>query len=149
MIADPDNPRSWLRVFRLAEPVVSCSEAAVAKGVPLERELKSLLLECDHGRVLVHLRGDHRLSLHAVKRALAVRQARLASPSAVQALGVSPGTLHPFHPALWTTTTYLIARGLFSLPWVTTNAGHPNEYIVFDPLVLLRAPRILVGEFER
>ena len=76
-----ENPGAWLRRFELSERVVSCEEAADAKGVPLHHELKSLLLICDHGYALAHLHGDRRLSLRAVKDAMGTRQARLAAQS--------------------------------------------------------------------
>jgi prolyl-tRNA editing enzyme YbaK/EbsC (Cys-tRNA(Pro) deacylase) len=147
LIRDFDNPGSWLACFELERPVVSCGEAAAAKGVALERELKSLLLTCDDGHVLVHLRGNRELSLRAVKRALASRQARLAERAELEALGLSPGTIHPFHSTLWA-MPQLLTRAVLALPWVSTNAGRLDAYVVFDPFLLLRARNVAVGEFE-
>jgi len=144
---DGDIPGSWLRRFNLDRPVVSCESAAMAKGVALEHELKSLLLACDHGFVLAHVRGDQRLSLRAVKSTLALEQARLAAPSALESLGLSPGTIHPFHPNLWR-LTQLITRQVLMLPWVTTNAGELTRYVRFDPVILLRARQFVIGDYE-
>jgi prolyl-tRNA editing enzyme YbaK/EbsC (Cys-tRNA(Pro) deacylase) len=143
-----DNPGPRLERLRLPQPVVSCDEAAGVKGVDLERELKSLLLTTSHGPVLVHVRGNHQLSLRAVKKALATHEARLASLSELTDLGSAPGTVHPFASALWE-LPQLVTQELLDLDWVTTNAGEASTYVVFGPQLLLAAPKASVGNFER
>jgi prolyl-tRNA editing enzyme YbaK/EbsC (Cys-tRNA(Pro) deacylase) len=135
---DFENPGSWLRRFKLNDPVVSCESAAAAKGVGLGHELKTLVFEADLGLALAHLRGDRRLSLRAVKRCVPTRQAKLASVATLASLGVEPGTVTPFHPLLWG-LPHVISRDVLDLNWVTTNAGVRDEYVVFDPVLLLRA----------
>jgi prolyl-tRNA editing enzyme YbaK/EbsC (Cys-tRNA(Pro) deacylase) len=142
-----ENPSSWLQKFRLKRPAVSCTDAAEAKNIPLEHELKSLLLSSSRGLLLVHLRGDKRVSLRKVKNVLGADEARLAEPSVLARLGISPGTLHPFHPAMWT-GLHLLASPVTQLPWVSTNAGRPDEYVVFDPMILTRATNLSVCEIE-
>lgn len=142
-----ENPGAWLRRFELSERVVSCEEAADAKGVPLHHELKSLLLICDHGYALAHLHGDRRLSLRAVKDAMGTRQARLAAQSELRQLGLDSGTVQPFHERLWN-IPQLLERKLLLLPWVTTNAGQLDRYFIFDPAVLLRANNLTLASLE-
>jgi prolyl-tRNA editing enzyme YbaK/EbsC (Cys-tRNA(Pro) deacylase) len=134
-VAYPDNPGLRLRHLYLDRQVVSCESAAAAKGVALEHELKSLLITCDHGHVVAHVRGSRRLSLRAVKRALAVQQARLAGPLVLSDLELLPGTIHPFHPRLWQ-MVHLVTCQVLAMPWVTTNAGQLESYVVFDPQIL-------------
>lgn len=88
------------------------------------------------------------LSLRAIKLALNVAQARLAPDHELGALGLEPGTVHPFAPTLWD-MKQLVTREVLRLDWVTTNAGEPDRYVVFDPALLLSAPAISVGDFER
>lgn len=145
VIANPDNPGTWLRHFRLGSPVVSCASAAEAKGVPVAHELKTLVIDTDDGLALAHLRGDRRLALHSVRRCLKERQARLADRALLDAIGVEPGTIFPFHFALWG-LPHLISREVLSLSWVTTNAGSLDTYIVFDPILLLRAADTTVAD---
>jgi len=147
LIGEFENPGSWLLRFQLEKPVISCESAAAAKGIPLEHELKSLLIDCDQGRALAHVRGDRHLSLRDVKDALSLREAKLTSPELLRQMDIAPGTMHPFHPALWN-GAHLITRQVLSLSWVSTNAGSSNEYVVFDPLVLLRAKYVTLGNFE-
>ncbi len=147
MVTDFDNPASWLKVFELARPVVSCASAAEAKGVPLTRELKSLLLQTDHGLVLAHLPGDRRLSLRAVKRLLGTHQALLADDKLLTSLGLAPGTINPFQSELWE-LPHLISPHVLTMSWVTSNAGSLTTYIVFPPRLLLDAARSYVGDIE-
>jgi prolyl-tRNA editing enzyme YbaK/EbsC (Cys-tRNA(Pro) deacylase) len=142
---DFDNPGSWLKTFRLSHPVVSCADAADAKGVALARELKTLLLVTDQGLVLAHIRGDRRLSLRAVKRLLSVNEARLADTATLIQLGVEPGTINPFHAALWE-LPHIISRDVLEMSWVTSNAGSLDSYAVFAPSLLLEATHTRVGE---
>jgi prolyl-tRNA editing enzyme YbaK/EbsC (Cys-tRNA(Pro) deacylase) len=148
-LEDPwSNPGLRLERRELSAPVVSCRSAAAAKDVPLEHELKSLLIACGHGyHIVAHVRGSRRLSLRAVKNALKVRQARLADLSDLAKFGAKPGTLSPFNDQLWV-KKQLISRQVLALGWVTTNAGDDCGYVRFDPVLLLKARTHLVGEFE-
>lgn len=147
MVADTGNPGPSLTRYRLDGPVGSCESAAAAKGVPLEHELKSLVLEYDAGLALVHIRGDRRLWLRAVKRSLPSRQAKLVGKDVLANLGVEMGTVTPFHPVLWE-LPQLISREVLALPWVTTNAGVLDEYVIFAPSLLLRARDTKIGDLS-
>jgi len=87
------------------------------------------------------------LSLRSVKRALNVRQAKLASRDALDAMGLEPGTVEPFSERLWG-LTHLIAAEVLALEWVTTNGGQLDSYVVFDPMVLLRSSHKIVADLE-
>lgn len=139
-----------LERFELDWPVISCESAARAKDVPLDHELKSLLITCDRGRhIVAHVRGGRRLSLRAVKRALKVREARLADPCDLDEYDIKPGSLCPFNEQLWP-KTQLIAVEVLAMRWVTTNAGERDRksYVVFSPQLLRQAQDCLVGHFE-
>jgi prolyl-tRNA editing enzyme YbaK/EbsC (Cys-tRNA(Pro) deacylase) len=142
------DPLRWLRVFDLPAPVVSCEDAADAKGIALERELKSLVLETDAGFVVAHMPGTYRISLRAVKRALSAAQARLATQEALERFGTSPGTVCPFLRSLWS-LPQLIDPRLFLLRWVSTNAGDRKQYVVFDPILLSRAERVQITQIGK
>lgn len=143
-----DEPMSWLAEFALDGPVRTCEEAAEAKGIPLERELKSLVLVTSLGIVTAHVAGDQFLSLRQVKRSLRCQEARLADGDVLNSLGVSVGTVTPFHRSIWH-MRQLICYKVLQFEWVSTNSGSYDHYVVFDPLVLLRAPQVSIGQFER
>jgi len=132
---------------KLDRPVISCKSAAWAKRVPLEHELKSLLVVCDGGYLVAHVRGNRRLSLRAVKNMLQVQQARLADPADLPKFGVTPGTLYPFNDALWS-RLQLIDKDVLEMDWVTTNYGNRRQYVIFPPSRLLEAENHRVGDFE-
>jgi len=148
MDAEIFSPMDWLRAFGLSCDVVSCKDAAEAKGFPLQRELKSLILKVDTGLIVAHLSGSESLSLRQVKRHLKSEEARLATLDEIKPLGVEAGTISPFLPNLWK-LPHLIDVDLLEFSWVSTNNGTLNGYIVFDPILLCRARTSYVGEFRR
>jgi prolyl-tRNA editing enzyme YbaK/EbsC (Cys-tRNA(Pro) deacylase) len=113
----------------------------------LEHELKTLVLRAGEGYWAVHVRGDHEVSLRAVKRHLGRREAYLVSPEILEEMGLAPGTVCPFLPPIWD-MPQLVSREVLSLEYVTTNNGTLNGFFRVDPRLLLRAPRIQAGDFE-
>jgi prolyl-tRNA editing enzyme YbaK/EbsC (Cys-tRNA(Pro) deacylase) len=146
--AESVSPLTWLRVFELPHEVVSCKEAADAKGFPLRHELKSLILRIDESFAIVHLSGSESLYLRQIKRYLKSKQARLATPQEAASLGARPGAVSPFLPNLWKLPN-LIDDDLLTLSWVSTNNGTLSNYIVFDPILLCRAETSYTGQFRR
>lgn len=131
----------------LDRDVFSCAQAAAAKNFPLENELKTLVLRTTGGVCAVHIRGDRRLSLRAVKRFLNVREARLLPLPEMISIGLTPGTVCPFtEPVL--NMPQLLSNAVLDLKLTTTNNGKPNGYVVFDPHLLLKVPNIRKGDFE-
>jgi prolyl-tRNA editing enzyme YbaK/EbsC (Cys-tRNA(Pro) deacylase) len=113
--------------------------------VPLEHELKSLVIDTSAGLVVAHIPGDRRLALRAVKSCIPTPQAHLAD---LAALNLVPGTVHPFHERLWQ-LRHLVSREVFALDWVTTNAGDLTTFVIFAPTLLLSTRHVTVGEFCR
>jgi len=143
-----DLPFSGILTTHLLErEVVSCRQAADAKGVPLQNELKTIVLTTTNGSVAVHMRGDHQLSLRAVKRFLDVKEAHLLSVSEMNKLGLSPGAVCPFLPPVWN-MPQLLSSPLLDLEFVTTNNGTTTGYFIFKPQILLKVPHVEVGDFE-
>jgi prolyl-tRNA editing enzyme YbaK/EbsC (Cys-tRNA(Pro) deacylase) len=135
-------PSLWLD-----EVVISCSEAAKARKVPLKNELKSLIVQTSNGVCATHIRGDRRLSLRAVKRFLNVDQARLVSVTELNDLGLTRGTVCPFMPPVWQ-MKQLISESLLKLEFITTNNGTVSGYFMFEPTRLLEVPLFERGDFE-
>jgi prolyl-tRNA editing enzyme YbaK/EbsC (Cys-tRNA(Pro) deacylase) len=131
----------------LNREVVTCSQAAAAKNVPLQNELKTLILWTTDGLYAVHLRGDQRLSLRAVKQFLHVKEARLLSVPEMSGIDLTPGTVCPFLPPVWY-MRQLLSSALLDLEFVTTNNRTLNGYFLFDPQLLLQVPQVEVGNFE-
>jgi prolyl-tRNA editing enzyme YbaK/EbsC (Cys-tRNA(Pro) deacylase) len=135
-------PSRWLD-----REVVSCRQAADAKNLPLQNELKTLILRTTSGIYAVHLRGDQMLSLRAVKRFLHVKEAHLLSVLELSNIGLTPGTVCPFLPPVWN-MPQLLSSKLLDLEFATTNNGTLTGYFIFKPQLLLNVPHVELGDFE-
>ena len=129
--------------------VITCQEAAKAKGIPLENELKSLIITTSNGLYLLHIPGNKNADWRKVKKHLGVKEACLASKEILTSLGVSPGRVCPFANDLWN-LPQLITTELLQINRVTTNNGEFNKYIEFNANVLINSRlKIKLGTFIR
>lgn len=133
---------------KLNRMVVTCKEAAEAKGVSLSSELKTLILETNNGICAVNLCGNKHLSLRSVKRFLNVKEARLLSVSELVDLGLFPGTVCPFLNPVWH-MHQLLSAAVLDLIITTTNNGTLGSFFIFRPKLLLKIPSIQIGDFEQ
>jgi len=141
-------PGLTMQVYKLDFPVVTCEEAATAKGIKLASELKSLILETSSGLIAVHLPGDGVLSLRAVKDFIEAEEAYLADPETLLRLGLSPGTVCAVLDPVWS-MPHLISRRIFDRKEVSTNNRTKTGYFVFEPVELTRAAQVKIGDFEK
>lgn len=140
-------PGLQMEVLELPRNVVTCEEAAMAKGIELKNELKSLILETSDGLVVVHLQGDRRLSLRKVKEYLSVKEAYIASNDLIKEHGLISGTVSAILDPVWS-FTHLIDKDIFDLDFVSTNAGSLNRYFKFDPKILVSAKNIHIANIS-
>jgi prolyl-tRNA editing enzyme YbaK/EbsC (Cys-tRNA(Pro) deacylase) len=141
-------PGVTLEARRLSTPVITCEEAAQARGIPLSRELKTLLLRTSGGVVAAHLPGDGILSLRKVKARLEAAEAYLADPEDLLELELSAGTVSAVLEPVWS-MPHLISRRLLSMSTVMTNNGTRNGYYEFSPALLAEAAEVIVDDFEK
>ena len=148
-LMEPSEPPGLLlEALSLAQPVVTCEEAANARGILLKAELKTLILDTSTGLIAAHLPGDGVLSLAKVKDYLESEQAYLADPETLLRMGLSAGTVCALLEPVWS-LPHLISRRVFDLDEMMTNNGTKTGYFVFDPAILTHANNIRVGEFEK
>ena len=141
-------PGETMRPAWLARQVVTCREAAAARGVPLQNELKTLIIETPGGLVAAHVTGDSEIALRAVKDLLEIDQAQLASPQTLRNLDLSPGTISAVLNPVWS-LPHLVDRAVLKLSFVTTNNGTTTGYFRFSPSILLSAWSITVADIAR
>jgi prolyl-tRNA editing enzyme YbaK/EbsC (Cys-tRNA(Pro) deacylase) len=142
------EPALNMKEYRLDKQVVTCEEASAAKCIPLENELKTLILRTSRGYVALNLSADSDADLRSVKTALEVEQACLASTDELKALGLSPGTVCVVRNPVWE-MPLLVSRRLLRLPYISTNNGTLRGFYKFEPTVLLTARSVMLGDFER
>lgn len=140
-------PGNWLRSRTLRTPVISCQEAAIARGIPLDQELKTLILETSNGILAVHLPGDGQLSLREIKRQCNVEHAHLATPETLEHLGLSPGTVSAVLEPVWSMRQFVSPR-VFDVAEIMTNNGTLTGYFSFSPSILAAAVNSRVVECE-
>lgn len=141
-------PGNFLEVHELQQPVTSCEEAAAAKGIPLSKELKTLVLDTSNGLVAVHVRGNEEVSLRKVKKSLGVAEAKLADRGQLDNLGVVPGTVSPIVDPIWE-LKHLLDERVLNNEFVSTNNGTLRAYVTFDPDILLKAKDVQTGDFTK
>jgi prolyl-tRNA editing enzyme YbaK/EbsC (Cys-tRNA(Pro) deacylase) len=142
------EPALSLKDYLLDKPVISCKQAAAAKCIPLENELKTLILATSRGYVALNLPGDAEADLRSVKAALEVEQAHLASLDELKTLGLSPGTVCAVKRPVWD-LPLLISRRLLRLAFVSTNNGTLRGFFKFEPSTLLTSQSVMIGDFEK
>lgn len=133
-------------VYQLGRDVISCNEAAYAKGIPLKNELKTLIIETNNGLCTINISGENQISLRKVKNYFNIKNAYLASMKTLVSMNLLPGAVCPFLDQLWH-LPLLIDKNILNLAFTSTNNGKRNEYIIFPPEILLLAPKYIIGDF--
>lgn len=141
-------PGNNLKIFKLKSPVVSCVEASKARNIPIQNELKTLIVYTSGGFIAVNLPGDGRISLRKIKNILNSNEACLADPEDLAEMGLSAGTVSAVLDPVWS-MPQLISKRLLKLDYITTNNGTKTGYFKFKPSILLNAENITVGDFEK
>jgi prolyl-tRNA editing enzyme YbaK/EbsC (Cys-tRNA(Pro) deacylase) len=140
-------PGLTLPAIGLSQEVVTCDEAAASKGIPIENELKTLILTTSQGLQALHVRGDKHASFRKVKKFLRVKQAFMASKDDLRQMGLLPGMVCPILEPVWN-LRHLIDAKVLELKFVSTNNGTRSQYFVFPPHILLTADSVSIGEFD-
>jgi prolyl-tRNA editing enzyme YbaK/EbsC (Cys-tRNA(Pro) deacylase) len=141
-------PGLTMKPLFLDHEVITCEEAAKARGINLQNELKTLVLQTPTGLIAAHIPGNCVLSLNAVKNAIAERNLKIADPENIAKIGLEAGTVCPILNPIWE-MSHIISKKLLSLDFVMTNNGSKRGYYKFDPVVLTNANSIIIGNFER
>ncbi len=126
--------------FTLLEhsPVRTSSEAAAERGVELRSGVKALVFrDVQNGRlVMVLIRGDRRVDLAKLKRALSSSDVRMANrKELLEATGCEPGSVHPF-------------GNLFGLK-VIMDSGFDVETVNFNAGTLTNSVNMALEEMVR
>lgn len=138
-----------MKTFKLESPVISCEDAAKARGIQLVNELKSLLLETSKGRYVVHLPADGQVDLRRVKNFLNVKEAYILDPELLVAdYDLSRGRICAVLEPIWS-LPHLVSKRLLSLKEIYTNNKTRIGYFKFSPNILMQAENSNLGDFEK
>jgi prolyl-tRNA editing enzyme YbaK/EbsC (Cys-tRNA(Pro) deacylase) len=135
----------WLQIYR-HPAVISCTEAACARGVPLGVELKTLLLRSRGLIVAVHLPADRRLNSRVVRKLLRTRRLSFLHEDQLAAYGVQRGAINPWNVPFC--ALHLVAQSVFRIARMSTNNARLDEGVLFATRDLRRLPGLIVGPFD-
>jgi prolyl-tRNA editing enzyme YbaK/EbsC (Cys-tRNA(Pro) deacylase) len=126
--------------------VISCSDAAKARGIELRSELKTLLLRVQKKIVAVHLRGDRRLDNRRLRRLFGARPSFMR-PDELDVYGLRPGTINPWNVPFC--DAHVVASSVFSLAEMATNNSRRDEGVLFATGELRALPNVIIGDIDR
>lgn len=121
-----------VEAYALDEEVTTCEEASNAKGIPLKNELKTLIVNTSRGLCALHVPGNKKVSLRAVKNFLKIKEACLAGKDKLQALSLGPGTVCPLIAPVWH-LPHLVSQEVLGLDFVSTNNGTKKGILFLIP----------------
>lgn len=117
------------------EPVFTSEEAARVRGTRLEQGAKALVLIGDKKPLMIVVPADQKLSFSKAKKALGIKDLRLAAPEeVVNILGVEIGSVPPF-------------GNLKGLDLYLDSTMSRNEEIVFNPGVHIKSITIKYSDY--
>lgn len=140
-------PGKSLKTYKLDRNVVSCEEAAEAKGIPLNKELKTLVLATENGLISISLPANYSVSYWKIMIEENLSQVSLATKNDLDSLSLLPGTVTPLIEPLWS-MRQLLDKKLFNMNIMSTNNGTLNGYVEFNPKIILDAPNVHIGDFS-
>lgn len=126
--------------------VITCEEAATARGVSIEQELKSILLKSNSDIFAVHLCGGHRIDSKAIKTKLRKKHLRFLNKSELNGFGLKPGLVNPWNIEFCKIN--LVCNRVFNNEFMTTNNGTFNKGVTLKPSQLLNLKEVMVGVFS-
>lgn len=124
--------------------VVTCEEAARARGIPLEQELKTLLLMIGHWRVAVHIQGSDRLCRQPLRRLFRTHDIRFINRNELRAMGLERGIINPWNVPK--SIVHVVCRRTLAHEVMGTNAGTFCDGILFAPFALLELQNLILGD---
>lgn len=135
-------------IYELEHEVISCVQAAEAKGIHVKNELKTLVLETSKGICTINISGEKQISLRKIKKFLQVNEAHLASNEILNILNLIPGAVCPFLNQLFV-LPMLIDKDILNLQFLSTNNGTRNRFILFPPDLLTMSPNHYIDSFSK
>lgn len=134
-------------ITRSHQAVVTCEDAARARGIPLRQELKTLMLFANQQLTAVHLSGADRLIRRAVRRTVHAHDIRFVRVDELRLWDLEPGTINPWSvPA---DTVHLVCLRALAIPVLATNDRTLTGSYFFSSSVLRELPGVEIGVFGR
>ena len=115
------------------EPTLTSEDSARARGEPLGVGAKALVLKCDGAFRLFVLPADRKVNTKLLKRNLAVKDIRFATPEELRELtGLVPGSVPPFGEPILPLPLFADVDIGARFPRVAFNAGDLRRSVVMS-----------------
>ena len=138
-----------MKYIRITEhsPVITCTQAAKARGICLERELKTLVLRSKQVFLAAHLRGSDSLDSLLLRQLVGSRHLVFLSEAHLARFNLSPGRINPWRvPCDWKN---YVCRRVLQQSTMMTNAGALNKGVEFLTKSLCDLPNLTICDLAR
>ncbi|MDR2084874.1 MAG: YbaK/EbsC family protein [Bacteroidales bacterium] len=127
-------------------PVITCAEAAKARKISINEELKTILLKVSHKKISVHLRGGDKINSKAIKKLFHNKSIKFLSTEELQYFDLGKGLVNPWNIPFCEYN--LISTNVFEQNFMYTNNSKYNEGIKFLTKELFQLSNIIIGDFS-
>ena len=126
------------------QSVRTCQEAASARGIDINEELKTIILKIGHKRIAVHLRGGDMINSRLIQ-SLFRHRSRFLSMDELKYYNLAKGLVNPWNIKFCEYN--LIATNILNYEYMYTNNSKLDEGVKFQTQILLNLPNIIIGDF--
>jgi prolyl-tRNA editing enzyme YbaK/EbsC (Cys-tRNA(Pro) deacylase) len=126
--------------------VVSCEDAAKARGIKLDLELKSILMQSKFHTFAVHIRGSDKINSKHVKLAVNSKSLRFLRVEELAVYNLHSGLINPWNIEFC--DYHLLCEKIFKNEFMTTNNGTFTQGVKFSPNELKTLKHVKTGAFS-
>lgn len=127
-------------------PVITCADAAKARKISINEELKTILLKVSHKNISVHLRGGDKINSKAIKKLFNNKSIRFLSTEELKYFDLEKGLVNPWNIPFCEYN--LISINIFEQSFMYTNNSKYNEGVKFPTKDLFYLSNIIIGDFS-
>lgn len=128
------------------QPVVTCAEAAKARGISIAEELKTILLKVSHKKISINIRGNDKIDSKAIRKLFNNKHIRFLSEEELKHFNLSKGLVNPWNIPFCEYN--LISTNIFEQSFMYTNNSKYTEGVKFPTKELLHLSNIIIGDFS-
>lgn len=127
-------------------PVVTCDEAAKARGISIDEELKTILLKVSHKNISVNLKGGDKINSKAIRKLFNDKHIRFLSEEELGYFDLKKGLVNPWNIPFCEYN--LISSNIFEQNFMYTNNSKYTEGVKFPTKELFHLSNIIIGDFS-
>ncbi|MCL2311296.1 MAG: YbaK/EbsC family protein [Firmicutes bacterium] len=126
--------------------VVTCAEAAKARKISINEELKTILLRVSHKKISVNIRGSDKINSKAIRKLFNDKHIRFLSEEELEHFNLRKGLVNPWNIPFCEYN--LISTNVFEQSFMYTNNSKYTEGIKFLTKELFYLSNIIIGNFS-